>query len=130
DGQIDGIWGKRSKAAFDALVNLASLQQDARCTAKPPRQNSFKMAWGAKVDKLFRDKVASITDALGMAYTGAESDLMTAMAFETGETFSPSVMNAAGSGAVGLIQFMPSTARALGTTSQKLAAMGDLEQLD
>lgn len=41
---------------------------------------------------------------------------MAAMAFESGETFSPSIKNAAGSGAVGLIQFMPSTAKALGTS--------------
>jgi hypothetical protein len=39
--------------------------------------------------------------------------LATVMSFETGGTFSPSVENKAGSGAVGLIQFMPSTAAAL-----------------
>lgn len=32
-------------------------------------------------------------------------------------------------GAVGLIQFMPSTAKALGTTTNELAAMSELEQL-
>ena len=36
--------------------------------------------------------------------------LATVMAFESGGTFSPSVLNKAGSGAFGLIQFMPSTA--------------------
>jgi len=39
--------------------------------------------------------------------------LATVISFETGGTFSPSVLNKAGSGAVGLIQFMPSTAAAL-----------------
>ena len=38
------------------------------------------------------------------------NDLMSCIAFESGRTFSPSVRNAAGSGATGLIQFMPSTA--------------------
>jgi hypothetical protein len=52
------------------------------------------------------------------------------MAFETGETFSPSIKNAAGSGATGLIQFMPSTAKRLGTTTDELAQMSDVEQLD
>lgn len=52
------------------------------------------------------------------------------MAFETGGTFSPSIKNAAGSGAVGLIQFMPKTAKALGTTSEKLEKMSAIEQLD
>jgi hypothetical protein len=39
--------------------------------------------------------------------------LATVISFETGGTFSPSVQNKAGSGATGLIQFMPSTAAAL-----------------
>ena len=37
--------------------------------------------------------------------------LLAVMSFETGGTFSPGVRNAAGSGATGLIQFMPATAR-------------------
>jgi hypothetical protein len=52
------------------------------------------------------------------------------MAFESGETFSPSIRNAAGSGAVGLIQFMPSTAKALHTSTTNLAAMSAEHQLD
>jgi hypothetical protein len=40
------------------------------------------------------------------------------------------VTNAAGSNAVGLIQFMPSTAAALGTSSDALAAMTATQQLD
>jgi len=52
------------------------------------------------------------------------------MAFETGRSFSPAVRNAAGSGAVGLIQFMPATAQALGTTTAQLAAMSAVKQLD
>ena len=56
--------------------------------------------------------------------------LMSAMAFESGETFSSSVKNAAGSGAVGLIQFMPSTAKALGTKVETLATLTPEQQLD
>ena len=56
-------------------------------------------------------------------------NLMACMAWESAETFSPKVKNAAGSGAVGLIQFMPATARALGTTTTALAAMTVIEQL-
>jgi hypothetical protein len=52
------------------------------------------------------------------------------MAFESGETFSPSVRNAAGSGATGLIQFMPSIATMLGTTTAALARMTAERQLD
>ena len=53
---------------------------------------------------------------------------MACMAFESGETFSPSIKSAAGSGATGLIQFMPSTAEDLGT--KELASMTAEEQLD
>lgn len=52
--------------------------------------------------------------------------LATVISFETGGSFSPSVLNQAGSGAFGLIQFMPSTAQnLLGTaTREQAVAMG------
>jgi hypothetical protein len=55
---------------------------------------------------------------------------MAAMAFETGGSFSPAVPNKAGSGAVGLIQFMPSTAKGLGTSTEALKKMSAVQQLD
>ena len=45
-------------------------------------------------------------------------------------TFSPSIPNAAGSGAVGPIQFMPATAEGLKTSTIKLGKMTAIEQLD
>jgi transglycosylase-like protein with SLT domain len=84
------------------------------------------LAWGAKVTPAFRAKVFT-----GCAKRAMDpDDLMGCIAWESGETFSPKKMNMAGSGAVGLIQFMPSTARTLGTTTAKLAAMSAEEQLD
>jgi hypothetical protein len=56
--------------------------------------------------------------------------LMALMNSESAGTFSPSILNFAGSGAVGLIQFMPKTAIYLGTTVEQLAKMTNLEQLD
>ena len=83
------------------------------------------LAWGKKVSPEFRAKVKDMAKRLE-----TEPDwLMAAMAFETGETFSPSIQNAAGSGAIGLIQFMPSTARSLGTTTDFLGRMKPEEQL-
>lgn len=84
------------------------------------------LAWGSKVSKPFRNRVIAMGASLGVA----PSDLMACMAFETGRTFSPSIFSAAGSGAVGLIQFMPATAQALGTTTQQLASMSAVRQLD
>lgn len=61
---------------------------------------------------------------------GTEPDyLLAVMSFETGGSFSPAQPNLAGSGATGLIQFMPATARGLGTSTAALAQMSAVEQL-
>jgi len=79
-----------------------------------------------KTSDAFKTKVIQIASDLKV-----NPNFLTAvMSFESGESFSPSVKNAAGSGAVGLIQFMPATAKGLGTTTAALAAMTAEEQLD
>jgi hypothetical protein len=83
------------------------------------------LAWGAKVDENFRERVRFIAGELG----ADPSHLMSCMAFETGRTFSPSVRNPSSS-ATGLIQFMESTAQGLGTSTAELASMTALEQLE
>jgi len=69
-----------------------------------------------------------VTD-LAKKYGLSEDALYAVMDFETGGTFDPAQKNAAGSGATGLIQFMPSTAKELGTTTEDLAKMTRTEQL-
>ena len=54
--------------------------------------------------------------------------IMATMSFETGGTFSPSIKNPI-STATGLIQFLDSTARGLGTTTGELSRMSSVEQL-
>ena len=73
----------------------------------------------------FRRKVAEIAGRLRMNPT----HLMAVMSFETGGSFSPSERNRV-SGATGLIQFMPTTARSLGTSTSELARMSPERQLD
>lgn len=89
----------------------------------------MKLSWGAKVSD---DFVRGVLDICGSFHWDGEhpSWLMACMAFESGETFSPKVKNSAGSGATGLIQFMPATARGLGTSTDKLAAMTAVQQLE
>jgi hypothetical protein len=84
-----------------------------------------EIAWGKKVSSAFKSKVIQICDDL----ICDPSNLMSAIAFETGESFSPSIRNRQ-SGATGLIQFMPKTAIGLGTTTDALAAMSAVDQLD
>ncbi|MEO7199051.1 MAG: LysM peptidoglycan-binding domain-containing protein, partial [Dokdonella sp.] len=54
--------------------------------------------------------------------------IMATMSFETGGSFSPSVKNPV-STATGLIQFLDSTARGLGTSTAQLSRMTSVEQL-
>lgn len=88
-----------------------------------------QIAWGSVVDGDFITKLVAIAHGFSWYDDGA-SDLMSCMAFESAETFSPNIRNAAGSGAVGLIQFMPATAQGLGTTTENLALLSAVEQLD
>lgn len=88
---------------------------------------SHLLAFGAKVAPAFRDRVVQLCDRVSIP---DPSWLMASMAFETGETFSPSIRNAAGSGAIGLIQFMPSTCAAYGVTVAHMAVLTAVEQLD
>ena len=85
---------------------------------------STQLAWGARVSPEFRVKVLEIAAALQCD----ASHLMACMAFESGRTFDPAIRNKQ-SGATGLIQFMPSTARELGTTVEELAALSAVDQL-
>lgn len=127
-GKVDGIWGPLSKEAFEAAKADTALQEKVECPAQVP-QGVKPIAWGGKVSPDFRNRVRWIADDLNMPEEGA-SWLMACMAFESAETFSPSIRNAAGSGATGLIQFMPRTAEGLGTTTAALASMTAEDQLN
>jgi hypothetical protein len=111
-GPLDGLWGRRTERALEEALTR---------TADDPA-----LAWGAKVSREFRQKVRAICARLGID----PDHLMACMAWETGRTFSPSVRNMAGSGATGLIQFMPATAAGMGTTTGALAKMSAIAQLD
>jgi hypothetical protein len=83
------------------------------------------IAWGKRVSQDFRYRVVDIAIDLNIPV----DFLMACMAFESGRSFRADKKNLAGSGAVGLIQFMPSTALALGTTTKDLALMSSEDQL-
>ena len=66
---------------------------------------------------------------LAKKYNIPEDYLYAVMSFETGGTFDPAIENP-DSGATGLIQFMPSTAKGLGTTVEALRRMNRAQQLE
>lgn len=78
-----------------------------------------------KDDKAFQRAVTDTAKRLGVS----ERALYAVMSFETGGTFDPAQKNLAGSGATGLIQFMPSTAEDLGTTTDELSRMSRAKQM-
>ena len=86
---------------------------------------------------LFEEKVSQNRTAfvarvkkLAKTYNINPNWLMSLFNSETGGTFRADIYNMAGSGAVGLIQFMPKTAQDLGVTTSYLASLSNVEQLD
>lgn len=113
--------------------NLWSTEIDAlRVGVVPPAvnatttQDNGTLVWGARVDQAFRVRVRQMGKNLNLN----PDWLMAVMGFETGYTFDPGQPNLAGGGATGLIQFLPSTAVSLGTTTTALRRMTAVEQLD
>lgn len=132
DGVTDGIWGPKSIAGFKLLEeHYLKMKNAGTLPAAPQSPVVKKHIWGAKVGKDFVASVQWIAKELELPDPDGEGTnwLLACMAFESGETFSPSVKNAAGSGATGLIQFMPATARGLGTTTDALAKLTQIQQL-
>lgn len=110
----------------DGLESDSSLPEPLPESSSSPGSRVMTIAWGAKVSQTFRNRIVWTADALGVPV----DYLMAVIAFESAETFSPSIRNAAGSGATGLIQFMPATARGLGTTTESLSLMTAEDQIN
>ena len=112
------IWRWLLTHLIDALGREVRTALNQTAAAEP-------LAWGKRVSPDFRARVITIAHRLSLD----PSNLMAIMAFETGRAFSATTVNRR-SGATGLIQFMPSTAKALGTTTARLAGMTEMQQLD
>jgi peptidoglycan hydrolase-like protein with peptidoglycan-binding domain len=124
---------RADKATVDALNSALSAGNITitKSTTADVAKNALK-GQGPSAEDLaaiqspeFNDKLNKIGQKLGVD----PKDLLRIMKFETGGTMSPS-QGSGTSSAVGLIQFMPDTARGLGTTTQDLARMSAVEQLD
>ena len=97
------------------------------------------LAWGKEIRRIhgerdgqiFMDRIYwtawKLTQEQGALFDA--NWLMACMAFETGRKFSANVRNPR-STATGLIQFMEATAKELGTTTTKLAAMKTIDQIN
>lgn len=124
-GDVDGKWGSGSHGAF------LKARAQARAALKPPAgfspllfNYSKAVAWSNKVSTVFVDRIVWTVGALDMPLSGAD-DLMSCIAWESAETFSAGIVNKAGSGATGLIQFMPGTAIVYFYTADQIKNMND-----
>lgn len=117
---IDGIWGKNSRHALESLI-ASNVDSNSVYGVKT-------VPWGRKLADDELDKLAQVVRDLSWPKERI-SDLMACIAWESGETFSPSVRNPL-STATGLIQFISATARGLGTTTDALSRMTVVQQLD
>jgi hypothetical protein len=115
-GIVDGQWGSNSEKAYQALLANNILNGDV-----------LMIPWGVKFTESEIAKLRQVVRNLGLPLHNVQ-DFMGCMAWETGETFSPSVKSPVSS-ATGLIQFMKNTAIGLGTTVEALAKMTVVEQL-
>ena len=113
-----------------ALFNLGDKSEIAAANAPPDFKSSESLYLidHARVFvndiAAFEQKVRKVSKKLGVA----PEWLMAVMYSES--KFDASVSNHAGSGATGLIQWMPSTAQEFGITVQRLRNLNHLEQLD
>jgi hypothetical protein len=101
----------------DATTPQVSDPKDQQSLAAMPSDWPYDTAFLAKVD------------ALAGKLGSNRLDLLSCMHFETGGTMSPSIQNKT-SRATGLIQFIPTVARELGTTVEDLAKMTRAQQME
>ena len=115
---------KRSAASTKRADSVARPEKLVRAFAAEAMED-MELAWGKKVSPAFKRRVIEISAELGMD----PNNLMAAMAFESARTFRADIENPF-SGAAGLIQFMPATAKGLGTSTAALKKMTPVAQLE
>ena len=117
---IDGRLGKYTRRAADDHPDIAAKYKEV--LARPDSVDAQKIDVTTIQDPDFKKKLEKVCNALGVK----SSDMLAVMKQESG--VNPQARNP--SGATGLIQFMPDTARRLGTTTEDLYKMDGVQQLD
>jgi AraC-like DNA-binding protein len=118
---IDGRLGKYTRRAAEEFPEIASKYKDV--LSRPDSVDAQKIDVTTIQDPDFKKKLEKIAGLLGVK----SSDMMAIFKQESG--VNPQARNSM-SGATGLIQFMPDTARRLGTTTDELYKMDGVQQLD
>ena len=100
---------------------------------EPKSEMTYDLPPEVAGDEKFMSGIADLSEK----YNIPQNDILAMMDFETGGTFDPAQKNLGpdgtpetGSGATGLIQFTPDTAKGLGTSTDDLSQMSRSEQLE
>lgn len=117
---LDGIMGSYTRRAAAKFPEIAKKYKDI---LNKPNPSSASITTSTIQDPDFNKKLEKIASALGVD----SKHLLAIMKMES--RVDPAAVNSQ-SGATGLIQFMPDTARSLGTSVEALRGMSAVEQLD
>ncbi len=117
---IDGRLGPFTRRAADHQPEISAKYKDV--LSRPNSVDAQKVDTTTIQDPDFNKKLEKIATALGTS----SNALLAVMKQESG--VNPHIQNSIG--ATGLIQFMPDTARRLGTTTDELKQMDGVQQLD
>lgn len=118
---VDGRLGKYTRRAAEKFPDIAAKYKEV--LARSDSVDAQKIDVSTIQDPDFKKKLEKIAGLLGVK----SNDLMAIFRQESG--VNPHIQNST-SGATGLIQFMPDTARRLGTTTDDLYKMDGVQQLD
>ena len=117
-------WVSQGLPQMDSQVQVLATTQEVAPAKRGQLYLLDKASIHVSDTKRFAEKVKDVSAMLGVA----PEWLMAVMYMES--KFDVSVYNYKGSGAVGLIQFMPSTALDMNITSYRLSQMNHLQQLE
>jgi tape measure domain-containing protein len=123
DSQASRLTAKLSKEYSGGVQNTVNTPKTSR-NRQPVPKVPLVPGLDPRIDTKFLQSVSEIAQSVG----ANPEDLLKTMLYETGGTLSPSARNKR-TNATGLIQFMPATARGLGTNIDALSQMSPQEQL-
>ena len=123
DSQASRLTAKLSKEYSGGAQNTVNTPKTSRNRQLVPKVPPVP-GLDPRIDTKFLQSVVKIAQSVG----AKPEDLLKTMLYETGGTLSPSARNPR-TKATGIIQFMPATARGLGTNIDALAQMTPQEQL-
>lgn len=123
DSDVESQSSVKKPNPFGSNFGFGNFTNGFSSTPAPTANPSYSNTPRVKLDQNFLNKTKEISQRIGCNY----KDLLAVMNSESG--LNSQARNPKG-GATGLIQFMPATAKMLGTTTEELRKMTPVQQLD